>query len=97
MTPRLGLSVAASIAALLLVQPGQFQNAAAQIPATRNETFADWAEPNRKGVIYYLNDGKVRGVLLWNVWEKVDAARELIKAGEQVTEKDLRGRIGMGE
>jgi hypothetical protein len=62
---------------------------------TRNETFADWAEPNRKGVIYYLTDGKVRGVLLWNVWEKVDAARELIKAGEQVTEKDLRGRIGM--
>ena len=46
---------------------------------TRNEIFADWAEPNRKGVIYYLAEGKVRGVLLWNVWEQVDAARELIK------------------
>jgi hypothetical protein len=64
---------------------------------TRNEIFADWAEPNRKGVIYFLAEGKVRGVLLWNVWEQVDAARELIKAGAQVTEKDLRGRIPMGE
>lgn len=64
---------------------------------TRNEIFADWAEPNRKGVIYYLAEGKVRGVLLWNVWEQVDAARELIKAGAQVTENDLRGRIPMGK
>jgi 3-phenylpropionate/trans-cinnamate dioxygenase ferredoxin reductase component len=64
---------------------------------TRLETVADWAEPNRKGVIYYLGDGKVRGVLLWNVWEKVDAARELIKSGEQVTAESVRGRIGMGE
>ncbi|HET7057033.1 MAG TPA: oxidoreductase C-terminal domain-containing protein, partial [Thermomicrobiales bacterium] len=64
---------------------------------TRRETVADWAEPNRKGVIYYLGDGKVRGVLLWNVWEKVDAARELIKAGEQVTAESVRGKIGMGE
>jgi len=64
---------------------------------TRNEIFADWAEPNRKGVIYYLAEGKVRGVLLWHVWEQVDAARELIKAGAQVTENDLRGRIPMGK
>jgi NADPH-dependent 2,4-dienoyl-CoA reductase/sulfur reductase-like enzyme len=64
---------------------------------TRLETVADWAEPNRKGVIYYLGDGKVRGVLLWNVWEKVDAARELITSGEQVTAESVRGRIDMGE
>ena len=28
---------------------------------------ADWKEPYCKGVVYYLRDGRVRGVLLWNV------------------------------
>jgi NADPH-dependent 2,4-dienoyl-CoA reductase/sulfur reductase-like enzyme len=39
---------------------------------------ADWEEPFRKGIVYYLSDGRVRGVLLWNVWKKIDSARELI-------------------
>lgn len=29
-------------------------------------------------VLYYLKDGRVRGVLLWSVWGQVDAARQLI-------------------
>lgn len=31
-------------------------------------------------VLYYLKDGRVRGVLLWSVWGQVDAARQLIAA-----------------
>ena len=42
------------------------------------EIFMDWQEPFKKGVIYYLANGKVHGVLLWNVWDKVPAARALI-------------------
>src|SRR6476469_4358065 len=42
----------------------------------RLETVTDWKEPYREGVIYYLRDGRVRGVLLWNVREQVDAARK---------------------
>ncbi len=49
---------------------------------SRLEAAEDWQEPFRRGVVRYLEDGRVRGVLLWNVWEKVDAARELIRAGE---------------
>jgi 3-phenylpropionate/trans-cinnamate dioxygenase ferredoxin reductase subunit len=49
---------------------------------SRLEAAADWQVPFRKGVVRYLEDGYVRGVLLWNVWDKVDAARELIRAGE---------------
>ena len=49
---------------------------------SRLETVEDWQEPNRKGVVTYIEDGKPRGVLLWNVWDKVDAARELIRSGE---------------
>src|SRR6516164_1928084 len=46
---------------------------------SRLQTFADWQEPNKTGVIYYLGDGRVRGAMMCNVWEKVDAARELIR------------------
>ena len=38
----------------------------------------DWKETFRKGVIYYLRDGRVRGVLLWNTWGQVAAATQLI-------------------
>jgi NADPH-dependent 2,4-dienoyl-CoA reductase/sulfur reductase-like enzyme len=44
----------------------------------RLETHTDWKEPFREGVIYYLRDSKVRGVLLWNTWGQVDWARALI-------------------
>ncbi|MDD5729998.1 MAG: FAD-dependent oxidoreductase [Candidatus Omnitrophica bacterium] len=57
------------------------------------KTFADWQEENRKGVIYYLKDDLVRGVMLCNVWKKVGAARKLILKGERVTEDTLRGAI----
>lgn len=60
---------------------------------SRLETFADWQEENRTGVIYYLRDGRVRGVMMCNVWEKVDAARALIRKGESVTPESLRGAI----
>jgi 3-phenylpropionate/trans-cinnamate dioxygenase ferredoxin reductase component len=39
---------------------------------------SQWIEPYQKGVIYYRQDGNVHGVLLWNVWGKVDQARALI-------------------
>jgi 3-phenylpropionate/trans-cinnamate dioxygenase ferredoxin reductase subunit len=57
------------------------------------DTVADWQEEYRKGVIYYLRDGRVRGVLLWNVWGQVDAARELIAENGSFESKDLRGAI----
>jgi 3-phenylpropionate/trans-cinnamate dioxygenase ferredoxin reductase subunit len=57
------------------------------------ETVADWVEPYREGVVYYLRDRRVVGVLNWNVWDGVPAARALIQASEPVTPEDLRGRI----
>ena len=50
---------------------------------SRLEVVEDWQEPNRKGVITYVEDGKPRGVLLWNVWDKLDDARELIRGPER--------------
>jgi 3-phenylpropionate/trans-cinnamate dioxygenase ferredoxin reductase subunit len=58
---------------------------------SRLETVADWDEPYRKGVVYYLREGRVRGVLLWNVWGRVDAARELIASHRTFRSEDLKG------
>ncbi len=61
---------------------------------SRMETFADWKEKYREGVVYYLADDKVRGVLLWNVWDKVDAARALIDQKKTYKNmQDVRGKL----
>jgi 3-phenylpropionate/trans-cinnamate dioxygenase ferredoxin reductase subunit len=60
---------------------------------SRLETVADWEEPYRKGVIYYLQQGQVRGALLWNVWGQVDAAREVIASHQQFQPEDLKGLL----
>jgi len=57
------------------------------------ETFADWKTPFREGVVYYLRDGRVRGVLLWNVWGQVDAARNLISESGPFKADELKGRL----
>jgi NADPH-dependent 2,4-dienoyl-CoA reductase/sulfur reductase-like enzyme len=44
----------------------------------RLDVVSDWKEPFREGVVYYTKDGRVRGVLLWGIFGKVDAARALI-------------------
>jgi len=60
---------------------------------SRLETFAAWKRPNEEGVIYYLQHGRVRGVLLWNVWQQVEAARKLIAEPGPFTPEDLQGRL----
>ena len=58
------------------------------------EVFADWQEKYIKGVLYYLKNDYVCGVLLWNVWDKVDSARELISSRTTISHKEeLVGRI----
>jgi 3-phenylpropionate/trans-cinnamate dioxygenase ferredoxin reductase component len=44
----------------------------------RLEVISEWKDPFKEGVIYYLKDGNVRGVLLWGIFGKVDDARALI-------------------
>ncbi len=44
------------------------------------ETKAVWEKEFEKGIIYYLANGKIRGIMLCNVWERVPAAREIIRS-----------------
>jgi 3-phenylpropionate/trans-cinnamate dioxygenase ferredoxin reductase subunit len=56
----------------------------------RLTTVERWDERNRKGVVAYVDDERrPRGILLWNTWDKVDAARELIRAAQPVDEGSL--------
>ena len=68
--------------------------------SSRLEMVEDWKDGRiGTGVVYYLRSGQVRGVLLWNVWDSVEKAREII--AETTTEpvsdpEQLRGRIPLG-
>lgn len=62
---------------------------------SRRPTVEAWLEPNRKGVVAFVDDAsRPQGVLLWNVWDRVDAARDLIAARRPVGEDDLRALAG---
>jgi NADPH-dependent 2,4-dienoyl-CoA reductase/sulfur reductase-like enzyme len=61
--------------------------------SSRLETYVDMGADLSKGVVYYLRQNQVRGVLLWNTWERVDAARALIAAKETIWPADLKGRL----
>lgn len=60
---------------------------------SRLEMVSDWKEPYREGVVYYLKDKRVRGVLLWNVWDQVHAARQLIAESGPFRPEDLKGML----
>ena len=61
---------------------------------SRLTTYADWHEKFREGVVYYLEDNLVRGVLLWNVWGKVDDARALIDRKKRFSRPEkLKGTL----
>lgn len=58
------------------------------------ETVMDWEEPFQKGVIYYLRGKQLRGVLMWNLRRKVNAARRLLQTvGEIHSPEALIGKI----
>ena len=68
--------------------------------SSRLDMVEDWKDGEvGTGVVYYLTSGHVRGVVLWNVWDSVDQARDLIAATgkEPVSDPEsLRGRIPFG-
>jgi 3-phenylpropionate/trans-cinnamate dioxygenase ferredoxin reductase component len=63
---------------------------------SRMESHAIWKEKFREGVVYYLDNHRVKGVLLWNVWGKLDEARAVISAKKEYARPgDLAGVIDL--
>jgi NADPH-dependent 2,4-dienoyl-CoA reductase/sulfur reductase-like enzyme len=59
---------------------------------SESRAVAEWLEPFGKGVVAYVDGAeRPRGFLLWNVWDRVEAARELIRAGAPIDAAALRG------
>jgi 3-phenylpropionate/trans-cinnamate dioxygenase ferredoxin reductase component len=61
--------------------------------SSKLQTVSDWQGTFKKGVIYYLENDRVRGVLLWNVWDQVDNARALMNERGPFTANTLRNRL----
>ncbi len=57
------------------------------------EVVEDWQETFHKGVVYYLEEERVRGVLLWNTWGHIKEARALIAQNGPFNARNLRGRF----
>lgn len=49
------------------------------------EIQTDWVTENTKGIVYYLRNGLIRGVMLCDIWSKLGWARELIKKQQPLT------------
>ena len=57
------------------------------------ETVADWKDEFKEGVVYYLEGTRVRGVLLWNMWDRWGPAGDLVADVGPHSPADLMGRI----
>ena len=68
--------------------------AVGDVDPTRLKVVEDWKKPMEKGVLYYHEGGRPRGVLLWNVPGKLEKARALIREGKKRKLSDYRGALG---
>ena len=47
----------------------------------------------KRGVVYYLKEKKVVGVLLWNLFNRVDDARRAIRIGREFDDMEKLQRV----
>jgi hypothetical protein len=62
---------------------------------SRSEVVAEWEEPYRAGLLTYRRQGRVRGALLWNVWDRLDAARALIADPDAIHSNQMLAAFGV--
>lgn len=65
---------------------------------TSLRTHEVWNQDRTAAVVYYLDDDAVEGVLLWNTWDSVERAREVIAASQygDLDADELDGQIPPG-
>ncbi|MCM5704381.1 NAD(P)/FAD-dependent oxidoreductase [Larsenimonas salina] len=61
--------------------------------ASNLDTVSDWQTPNRKGAIFYLDGDTLKGVMLIDLDDQLDAARALLEQ-PTITDRDaLKGKL----
>jgi NADPH-dependent 2,4-dienoyl-CoA reductase/sulfur reductase-like enzyme len=53
------------------------------------EIHSDWIEKYKKGTVFYMENGKIRGLVFWNLWGKVDQGRQIIKEAKNHQKDEL--------
>jgi len=53
----------------------------------------DWVDAYEKGVVYYLDEERVKGILIWNMIDKIEEARSIIEDGSFLISNNLIGKI----
>ncbi len=56
-----------------------------------HEIYEDWIEPYKKGTVFYLKNEKIRGLIFWNLWGKIDQGRDIIRSGSTYKSSELPG------
>lgn len=66
--------------------------------STAHEIREVWNDDHSAAVAWYLDDGKVAGVLLWNTWDSVPKAREVTAASQagRLRADELAAQIAPG-
>lgn len=54
-----------------------------------------WKEEHREGIVFYVNEDVIRGVLLWNVWDHVPWAQDIVRNAKPTTAAE-REKLAMG-
>jgi 3-phenylpropionate/trans-cinnamate dioxygenase ferredoxin reductase subunit len=57
------------------------------------DTHAVWKQELSEGVVFYLRDDVIRGVLLWNVRDRLEWARGLIRERKQVADAEREALV----
>lgn len=57
------------------------------------ETVSDWQTEYKQGVVYYLKEDKITGIMLCNCPEKVEPARALLQRNDTVAVGSLKGAL----
>ena len=55
------------------------------------DVFEDWIEPFKKGTVFYLQDSRIRGLIFWNLWDRVEQGQAVITSGKTFKETELSG------
>ena len=53
------------------------------------DIYSHWIDPFTKGTIFYLEESKIRGLVFWNLWGKIDQGRKLISEGQTHQKSEL--------
>lgn len=57
------------------------------------QTLQDWVVPMQQGTVYYLAEDHVAGVLLWNMPDRLEEARDVVAGPTPQDPAELTGRI----